>query len=177
MASWLAARFVLVLCLVLVLCVVPGAAPALAQDVAGLEGRVVDGSGAALPGAAITVRAPSIRVELAARSDAAGYYRLVGLAAGVYQVVVEAAGFRGETIDALHVDVGRVVVRDFRLAVGDRHEVVVVRAEVPLVDRATATVGHVVDERTVQQIPLNGRHFIELGMLVPGSVAPSQTGF
>ena len=47
----------------------------------------------------------------------------------------------------------------------------------PLIDRATATVGHVVTAETVQQIPLNGRHFTDLGLLVPGSVAPSQTGF
>ena len=47
----------------------------------------------------------------------------------------------------------------------------------PLVDRATATVGHVVTGPTVQQMPLNGRHFTDLGLLVPGSVAPSQTGF
>ena len=52
-----------------------------------------------------------------------------------------------------------------------------VRAEVPLVDRASATVGHVVTGQTVQQMPLNGRHFTDLGLLVPGSVAPSQTGF
>ena len=49
--------------------------------------------------------------------------------------------------------------------------------EMPLIDRATATVGHVVTAETVQQIPLNGRHFTDLGLLVPGSVAPSQTGF
>jgi hypothetical protein len=48
---------------------------------------------------------------------------------------------------------------------------------VPLVDRATAVVGHVVTAETVQEIPLNGRHFIDLSLLVPGSVGPSQTGF
>ena len=53
----------------------------------------------------------------------------------------------------------------------------IVRSETPLVDRASATVGHVVTAETVQQIPLNGRHFTDLGLLVPGSVAPSQTGF
>ena len=62
-------------------------------------------------------------------------------------------------------------------AVGDAHETVVVRRKSPLVDRASSTVGHVVTVRTIQEIPLNGRHFIDLGLLVPGSVAPSQTGF
>jgi len=62
-------------------------------------------------------------------------------------------------------------------AVGDTHETVVVRAESPLVDRASSTVGHVVTRQEIQEIPLNGRHFIDLSLLVPGSVAPSQTGF
>ena len=51
------------------------------------------------------------------------------------------------------------------------------RPALPLLDRATSTVGHVVSAQTVQQIPLNGRHFVDLGPLVPLSVAPSQTGF
>jgi hypothetical protein len=52
-----------------------------------------------------------------------------------------------------------------------------VHAELPLLDRATSIVGHVVTPQTIQEIPLNGRHFIDLSLLVPGSVAPSQTGF
>ena len=97
--------------------------------------------------------------------------------AGKYKVTVEAAGFRSEIIEELNVDVGRTLVRDFHLAVGERNETVLVRAESPLVDRATATLGNVVTAQTIQQIPLNGRHFTDLGLLVPGSVAPSQAGF
>ena len=99
------------------------------------------------------------------------------MAAGTYTVTAEASGFRTEIIEALNVDVGRTLVRNFRLVVGEQSETVVVRAEVPLVDRVSATVGHVVTGQTVQQMPLNGRHFTDLGLLVPGSVAPSQTGF
>ena len=114
---------------------------------------------------------------MSVRADAEGRYYVAAIPTGTYTVTAEATGFRTESIEALNVDVGRTLVRDFRLAVGDRRETVIVRAEVPLVDRATATVGHVVTAQTVQQIPLNGRHFTDLGLLVPGSVAPSQTGF
>src|SRR6185369_2170729 len=87
------------------------------------------------------------------------------------------AGFRGVRIEALTFEVGRTLVRDFELAIDNRQEVVEVRDELPLLDRATSIVGHVVSAQTVQEIPLNGRHFVDLGVLVPGSVAPSQTGF
>ena len=89
----------------------------------------------------------------------------------------EAPGFRSERIESLTFEVGRTLVRDFQLAVDTRREAVVVSAELPLLDRATSVVGHVVSAQTVQEIPLNGRHFVDLGLLVPGSVAPSQTGF
>ena len=75
------------------------------------------------------------------------------------------------------LQVGRTVVRDFRLEVGPGAETVVVAAEYPLIERASSAVGHVVTAQTVQEMPLNGRHFTDLGLLVPGSVAPSQTGF
>ena len=130
-----------------------------------------------IPGAVIRVQDESIGFDVSVRADAEGRYYVVAIPNGIYTVTARRDGFRTERIEALNVDVGRTLVRDFHLAVGEVAETVVVRAEVPLVDRATATVGHVVTAETVQQIPLNGRHFIDLGLLVPGSVAPSQTGF
>jgi hypothetical protein len=150
--------------------------PAVAQALAGLQGRVTDGSGAALPGAVIRVRAESIGFDLSVHADAEGRYYVAAIPNGTYTVTAEATGFRTERIEALNVDVGRTLVRNFHLAVGQRTETVLVRAETPLLDHATA-VGHVVTAETVQQIPLNGRHFMDLGLLVPGSVSPSQTGF
>ena len=56
-------------------------------------------------------------------------------------------------------------------------EQVSVTAETPVIDTATVSVGTVVNQRTVQEIPLNGRHFVDLGLLIPGSVTPPQNGF
>jgi hypothetical protein len=162
---------------VLVAIVLSAAGPVEAQILGGLQGRVFDASGAVLPGAVIRVQNRSIGFDASVQADAEGRFYVPALSTGTYTVTATAAGFRAERIEALDVDVGRTVVRDFRLVVGQTTETVLVRAEVPLVDRATATVGHVVTGETVQQIPLNGRHFTDLGLLVPGSVAPSQTGF
>jgi hypothetical protein len=147
-----------------------------AQTLAGLQGRVFDASGAVLPGAVIRVKGGA-GFDASVQVDADGRYVVFAIPNGTYAVTAEAPGFRTERIEVLNVDVGRTLVRDFRLAIGPTFETVLVLAEVPLVDRATATVGHVVTPKTVQDIPLNGRHFIDLGLLVPGSVAPSQTGF
>jgi hypothetical protein len=149
----------------------------LAQPLAALQGRVYDASGATLPGAVVRVRDASTGFDASVQADTDGRYYVFAIPNGRYTVTAEAAGFRTERIQTLDVNVGRTLVRDFHLAVGPATETVLVRAEVPLVDRASATVGHVVTAQTVQKSPLNGRHFIDLGLLVPGSVAPSQTGF
>jgi hypothetical protein len=154
-----------------------GAALAGAQTLAGVQGRVFDASGAVIPGALIRVQDPSTGFDVSVRTDSDGRYYIVAMPAGKYSLMVEATGLRAERIEALDVDVGRRVVRDFHLAIAEASETVTVRADLPVVDRATAAVGHVVKADTVQEIPLNGRHFIDLSLLVPGSVAPSQAGF
>ena len=153
------------------------ASVASAQPMAVLQGHVVDPSGAALPNASIVVRDAATGLTRKVPTDAEGRYHLAAIPAGAYQVTAQASGFRSERIESLRFEVGRTLVRDFQLAVATRSEAVVVSAELPLLDRATSVVGHVVSAQTVQEIPLNGRHFVDLGPLVPGSVTPSQTGF
>ena len=157
--------------LLLCLCV-----PAGAQTAAVLQGRVFDASGAMLRGATVTVRSRSTGFLTAVSTDAEGRFHVPAIPAGSYEVTVAAKGFQSASIDTLTFEVGRTLVRDFHLAVGGRSESVVVNAGV-LLDRATSTVGHMVSSAMIQEIPLNGRHYIDLGLLVPGSVAPSQTGF
>ncbi len=158
----------------MLVCAVPRAG---AQTLAALEGRVLDPTGASIPAAVVTVRdaATGFTVEGPAGPD--GRYHIGPLPAGSYTVTAEAPAFRSVIVEQLVVDVGRTVVRDFTLSIGNRTESVVVHADAPLVDRATATVGNVVTGDTIQDIPLNGRHFMDLGPLVPSGVAPSQTGF
>ena len=161
----------------IVLIVFSVAAPSDAQTLTAIEGHVFDSTGASIAGATITVTDPATGLLAATHTSPDGSYHVGPLPAGVYKVVAEAPSFRTEIVDRLTLDVGRTVVRDFTLTVGGRGEMVLVNAEVGLVDRATATVGHVVTGDTIQEIPLNGRHFMDLGLLVPGGVAPSQTGF
>src|SRR5882762_670331 len=98
-----------------------------AQTMAVLEGHVFDALGAVVPGAVVSVR-QSARFAVAVRSDVEGRYAIVAIPVGTYEVEAAAAGFRSEIIEVLTIEVGRTVVRDFHLAVGDTHESVVVRA-------------------------------------------------
>jgi len=148
-----------------------------AQPTAVLQGRVADETGAVVPGALIRLSDDSTEFTLSVLTDREGLYRIPAIPSGRYSIGAEAAGFRTQVVEALDFDVGRTLVRNFVLVVGEQAETVVVRAEAPLIDRASAAVGHVVRGESLQQIPLNGRHFTDLGLLVPGSVAPSQSGF
>jgi hypothetical protein len=150
---------------------------AYAQTTATLQGRVYDATDAIVPDATITLRSASTSVDRLVATDDEGRYHIALIPAGSYAVAAAAPGFKSVVIAELTIEVGRTLVRDFHLEVGDRTETVIVRAERSSIDRASATVGHVVTTDTLDDIPLNGRRFTDLGLLVPGSVAPSQTGF
>jgi hypothetical protein len=153
------------------------AVPLGAQSMATLQGRVLDSSGGVLRDATIRVRNVLTGFDRAVVTDRDGRYRVEDIPAQKYEITVAANGFKSAVIPELSFEVGRTVVRDFHLEIGDTSEAVVVRGNTPLVDRVTTGVSHVLTSQTVQEIPLNGRYFTDLALLAPGTVTPSQTGF
>lgn len=151
--------------------------PAGAQSTATLRGTVTDPSGAVIPNAKVTVRNQATGVEWETQTDAVGNYQVASLPVGLYRVEVQAPGFETIAITNLKLDVSQIVVQNFQLKVGGVTQEITVIGEAPVVESATITVGHVITERFVQEIPLNGRHFVDLGLLIPGSVTPPQSGF
>ena len=149
----------------------------LAQSTATLRGTVTDESGAVVPNATITARNQATGIERTTVSDSSGNYQLASLPIGTYDVDVKATGMAAQTAKGLVLNVSQTVTRDFKVGIKQANEVVNVNGEVPVVETSTMTVGQVVDQRTVQEIPLNGRHFVDLGLLIPGSVTPPSNGF
>lgn len=147
------------------------------QSTAVLQGRVLDQHAAVVPHAQITAKNSATALARTGEADSEGNYQFAALPIGNYRVEVRAAGFRTEIVEHLNVEVARIVVQDFRLEVGDIAQTINVTQDAPLVETATISVGQVINERTVQEIPLNGRYFIDLGLLIPGSVTPPQNGF
>jgi hypothetical protein len=152
-------------------------APVLAQSTGALRGVITDAQGGALPGATVTVRNQETGEERTTVSDRLGDYRVPALPPGLYRVEVRMDGFQPSVVKDLRLEVAQVGVQDVKLSVGNRAEEVNVVAEAPVIESSTTSVGTVIGQRTVQEIPLNGRHFVDLGLLIPGSVAPSQNGF
>jgi hypothetical protein len=147
------------------------------QSTGTLLGRVVDSAGAVVAGVDIAARNLATNLERAAHTDSEGNYQLSALPVGPYRVEVRARGFQTAVVDSMTVEVGQSVVQDFQLQVGDFAQEVKVTPGFQGVERTTASVGHIVDQRMVQQLPLNGRYFLELGLLVPSSVTPPQGAF
>lgn len=153
------------------------ASAAPAQSTATLQGAVTDPQGAVVPDAKVVVRSGATGLERTAQTDSEGNYQVAALQPGAYRVEVQAPGFQTQVIAALSVEVARVVVQNFQLTVGNVAQEVTVTSDTSLVETATISVGQVINQKTVQEIPLNGRHFVDLGLLIPGSVTPPQNGF
>ena len=162
---------VLVLLLVLSTCVY-------AQSTASIEGLITDQNGALINGAEIVASDPAIGVSRVAITDESGRYQIPALPIGDYRVEVRANGFQTRILEHVRIEVARKLTQDFELQVGDvSQEVSVTTTAGDLIERATISVGHVIDREKVQTLPLNGRYFLDLGLLVPGSVTPPQGAF
>ena len=150
---------------------------ALAQSTATVQGTVTDSKGAVLPNATVVVRHRSTSAERTTQTDSNGNYQVAALPVGVYSIEVRVQGFKTGLADQVTLEVAKTVVQNFQMDVGAISEQVLVSSDVPVIETSTTSVGTVINQRTVQEIPLNGRHFVDLGLLIPGSVTPPQNGF
>jgi hypothetical protein len=147
---------------------------AIGQATASLQGSIKDPTGAAIPNAQIIAHNLATGEERKAVSDSAGIYALPSLPIGSYRLNVNAAGMQSIVVNGLALEVGQVAAENFTLQVESSKQVVEVTATNPVITSETTTVGAVMDSKTVQNIPLNGRHFLDMGFLIPGSVTPPQ---
>ena len=149
--------------------------PAPAQTVnATLVGDVVDASGAAIVGAKVVVKNKATGLLREVETNETGSYRVFPLNPGEYEVSVSKAGFRTQTIPSLTLEVAAVVKQDFRLDVGQVTESINVEAVAPLLQTQDASVGGVVTSADLLRIPVNGRNYTRLILMMPGS---SDQGF
>src|SRR5437660_7944131 len=133
-----------------------------------ISGTVIDSSGAVIPGATLILKSVEKGFSRTVSTDASGRYRAPDLGLGSYEITVEAAGFQTVIRSGITLTVGREAVVDFTLQIGAVTQTVTVTGEAPLVQTANATVGALVDEREMRQLPLNGRSFADLTGIQPG---------
>jgi Carboxypeptidase regulatory-like domain len=153
------------------------AATAFSQTTASIQGTVSDQSGAAVVGAKVTVKNTALGIERTTQTSATGSYEVPALPPGIYSVQIQMAGFETQLAKEVQLEVSKNSVQNFGLKVASTTEVVTVESTAPVVETTTMTVGQTINQRTVQDIPLNGRHFVDLALLIPGTVTPPQNGF
>jgi len=154
-------------------CILAAAAVAGAQSITGtIVGTVSDQSGAVLPGVEITIQNLATNQTRTAITSERGEYSVPLIPIGEYSVTAGLPGFRTEVRPKIAVQVDAHVKIDFTLQVGEISDKVLVTEEAPLVQATSASLGNVVDNRKIQELPLNSRDFNALALLVPGATPP-----
>ncbi|MDT4898915.1 MAG: hypothetical protein QOH25_3992 [Acidobacteriota bacterium] len=151
--------------------------PAFAQQTvtsAALGGRVEDSSGASISGASVTITSLDTNQAQTITSDMEGRYRFSYLPAGSYRLVVEHAGFNALQQE-LTLTIGQALDVPLKLAVAGVRGSVQITADVPLIEAARTQVAETILPREIDALPLNGRNYLDLALLVP-AVSRTNTG-
>jgi carboxypeptidase family protein len=139
-----------------------------AQEVA-LSGTVTDTTDAVLPGVTVTAVHTDTGNTFVGVTDANGNYLINALRTGAYTLRVELTGFSTVTSSNLELQVGQHAVLNFKLSVSSLQESLTVAATAPLVELTQSKVGGNIDQRQIEELPLNGRNWLDLSLLSPGS--------
>lgn len=142
-----------------------------------IVGRLTDPSGAAIPGVDVRVENLDTGITRQTQSSESGAYSFPLLAPGRYRLTTTKEGFRPVNRTGITLTVDQVARIDFALEIGAMTQEVQVTATAPLLDQETSALGQVVDNRKIQNIPLNGRSSFRLVTLTPGIItSPSVNG-
>jgi hypothetical protein len=133
-----------------------------------ITGTVTDQSGAAVPGASVSAKNTETGLTRTTVTGPTGRYEHPNLPIGMYEVTATSAGFQTSVRGGVTLSVGQNPVVDHALQVGNVTEQVTVTGEVSLVETTTATVSQLVDEKTVEELPLRDRDLMQLTYLQPG---------
>ena len=151
-------------------------APLSAQTSFGsILGMVTDPSGGIIAGATVTLTNIGTSERRTAATDATGGYRFVSLIPGQYRVEIEMSGFKRLTREPIAVEVQSAVRVDAVMQIGSINEVVEVTAQTPLLQTENTSLSQIIEGRTIQEMPLNGRNVLNLVALVPGVVPQGQS--
>ncbi len=150
--------------LFVIACVMPSGA----QITSTLEGTVTDQQGFMVPGAEIHVVNKELAIDRTVTGDESGHFRVAGLPAGNYQIEVAKTGFETKIVQRLETTVNQTVTANIVLAVGSVRSEVEVNANAPLLETNTTSTGSTITPRQIEDMPINGRNYLDLLQLVPG---------
>jgi outer membrane receptor protein involved in Fe transport len=139
-----------------------------------LSGRIVDSQGAVIVDAKITATQKATGLQRPAATNSEGFYTITNLPPGEYEVKIESQGFAAKTYDAVALSVGQFLSIDVTLEVSLQAIADDFSGPDDLINKTTSVVDGLVNQRTIENLPLNGRNFLELALLIPGN-SPAPT--
>lgn len=142
-----------------------------------LTGQVTDSSGAAVPGATVTVENLATQTKRVLRTNSSGEYAVPDVDAGFYSLTVEAKGFSKVVRERIQVEVAKEIDIDFTLTPGSLTQTIEVQSEAPLTETANAVLTGVLANKAINELPLQGRDFQNLLPLHPGVQRTPGGGF
>src|SRR5580658_2562392 len=146
------------------------AAHAQAQTAGEITGQVLDQSKAAISNAAVTATNSATGAVRKAQTDSQGHYALTDLPVGTYSVIVEHEGFQQLTQTGVMLNVATTATLNSTLTIGPVSQKVFVTSEAPIIDKADASTGTVLDNQEVSELPINGRDYARFSLLTPGAI-------
>jgi hypothetical protein len=149
-----------------------------ASPVGSVSGSVKDSSGAIITGVRLTLTNTSTNAQFATTTNPQGEFQFLQLAPSTYSLAAESPGFKKSNVSSVLVQVDQVTHIELTLEVGSLSESVQVEGVAPLLENDKSTLSSVVDSRTIGNMPLNARQFLDLALLTPGALpsVPGQQG-
>lgn len=142
-----------------------------------VTGTVSDPQGATVPGVRVVATNQGTKLEYTAQTGDSGVYTIPFLPIGVYVLTVEASGFKKLVSNEIKLEVNQTARVDLQMQVGGVNEIVQVQDVAPILQTENTAVGHVISGNTTTNLPLNGRNFQQLTLLVPGTVTAAPNSF
>ena len=139
-----------------------------------ITGTVFDPNKAVIPNASVTVTETATNVARQTTTNGSGAYVVPALNPGIYTISVTAPGFGATVRSGIEMQVGKDLLLDVDLTIGETNTTVQVTEEVPLLNSESGNLGHVMTNRQIVDLPLNGRGFSDLARLTPGVVLPAR---
>jgi hypothetical protein len=142
----------------------------------GVEGTVTDSTGAAIPQALVTAKNAGTGLTRTTQTDDQGFYLITELPLGEYEVTASKNSFRTSTIRGIRVEVSARERLNLQLKPGEVQETIEVKGELPLVETTVNNMGGTIEGDQVKELPINGRDFTKVLVMVPGATGDPSGG-
>jgi hypothetical protein len=148
-----------------------------AQTITGsFTGTITDATGAIIPNARVVATNVGTNLTYNAATNQSGVYNLLFLPVGQYQVTVESQGFKQARLGPFRLEVNQIARVDVRMEVGDAAQSIEIVDVIPVLQTESTQTGDTLSSTKLTSIPLNGRNFVSLTLLIPGAVSPNPSG-